>query len=325
LTVLKNADDKQPVLEVLAALLERPDVDGRTRKRIQDEIWTTRAGMQGEREAAYEIDFHYGSRESHAIIHDLRIEFSGRVAQIDHLLINRVLDVWVCETKSFSQGVKVDEFGEWYRYGGRFARGIASPVKQVERHIEVLRDVFDKGTVQLPRRVVTLKPSLIPVVLISNSARIDRPRTKRARAAVEGLEKVIKVEQLVSAIDHSIDARNPLRLMGKVVAPATVQALGRQLVELHRPAGTDWVAAKFGLSLMTPEDRVAVPPLVPAPSSTVVDAPASPKDKMCISCGKRVTGKVEAFLREHPDEFAGRMLCFECQRDTRRTRRRRAS
>jgi hypothetical protein len=49
MTVLKQADDKQPQLDALAVLLERPDLDARTRKRIQDEIWTTRAGIQGER------------------------------------------------------------------------------------------------------------------------------------------------------------------------------------------------------------------------------------------------------------------------------------
>jgi hypothetical protein len=43
MTVLKSADDKQPQLDALAALLERPDVDAHTRKRIQEEIWAVRA------------------------------------------------------------------------------------------------------------------------------------------------------------------------------------------------------------------------------------------------------------------------------------------
>jgi nuclease-like protein len=325
MTVLKHADDKQPVLDALAGLLERPDVDERTRKRIQEEIWATRAGIQGERDAAYEIDFHYASRKSHAIIHDLRIELNGRVAQIDHLLINRVLDVWVCETKAFSQGVKVDEFGEWYRYGGKFAHGAPSPVKQVERHIEVLKEVFDKGVVQLPRRVVTLKPSLMPIVLISNSARIDRPKSKRARESVEGLDKVIKIEQLVSAIDRSIDERNPIRLLGKLVTGATVQNLGQQLVGLHRPAGTDWVAAKFGLAPVATPVQTAADRLPASPQRTADVATSASPERPCVSCGRHVSDKVDAYLRENPDEFGGRYLCFDCQRDERRARRRRAS
>lgn len=121
MTVIKVADDRQPDIAALTALLERPDVHPRTRKRFEDEIWSVRAGIQGEREAAYE-DFHYAAGSSYAVIHDLRLEFGGRVAQIDHLLINQVLDIWVCETKAFSHVVKIDDHGEWYRYGGKFAQ-----------------------------------------------------------------------------------------------------------------------------------------------------------------------------------------------------------
>jgi hypothetical protein len=181
MTVLKVADDKQPQIDALTALLGRSDVDDRTRKLIEDEIWAVRSGIKGERDAAYEIDFHLATRESYAVIHDLRLEFAGRVAQIDHLLINRVLDFWVYETKAFSQGVKIDENGEWYRYGGKFARGMASPVKQNGRHVEVLRDVFAKGAPRLPRRLgVSLKPTFHPVVLISNTpaSTVQKPKPR---------------------------------------------------------------------------------------------------------------------------------------------------
>ena len=46
-----------------------------------------------------------------SVIHDLRIECEGRVAQIDHLLIGRFLDIWVCETKNFSEGIAINEQG----------------------------------------------------------------------------------------------------------------------------------------------------------------------------------------------------------------------
>jgi hypothetical protein len=40
-------------LDALTALLERPDVDARMGKHIEDEIWAVRAGIQGEREADF--------------------------------------------------------------------------------------------------------------------------------------------------------------------------------------------------------------------------------------------------------------------------------
>ena len=67
MTVIKVADDKQPQIDSLTGLLDRPEVDARTRKKIEDETWALRAGIQGERDAAYEIDFEYASRNAYMI------------------------------------------------------------------------------------------------------------------------------------------------------------------------------------------------------------------------------------------------------------------
>lgn len=300
MTVLKTADDKQPDLDTLQGLLGRSGLDEHARKRIQDEIWTMRAGIQGEREAAYEIDFHYGLGENHAVIHDLRLELNGRVAQMDHLIINRAFDVWICETKSFSQGVKINDLGEWSRYGAKFATGIPSPIEQNRRHLLVLEDVLKSGAIRLPRRLLTLKPRLLPVVLISNGARIDRPKSKKARDAIDGLDTVIKVEQLVQTINRSIDTRNPLSLVAKLVGKDTVHDLGRQLVGLHKPATFDW-AAKFGL----PSEPAAM-------ASTPVADQTLPAT--CADCGKGVSAKVVAFAMQHADRFSGAIVCYDCQR-----------
>ena len=119
---IKLADDKQPQLDALEALLTRPDVDGATRRRIEQEIRMIRAGVSGEREAAYEIEFHLGSHKNQMTIHDLRIECDGRVAQIDHLIINRLLDIWVCESKHFAEGVAINDHGEWVAFPPADAR-----------------------------------------------------------------------------------------------------------------------------------------------------------------------------------------------------------
>jgi hypothetical protein len=302
--ILKHADDKQPTLAELAALTRRADLEPRTKKLIEDEIWAIRAGVQGEEEAAYEIDFHYGNGKHHAVIHDLRVEVNGRVAQIDHLIINRALDVWICESKAFSQGVKINEHGEWSRYGGGRAHGMPSPVKQNQRHVEVLRDLFDSGTVRLPKRGVTIKPNLMPVVLVSNKARIDRPKY----ATVDGLETVIKVERLLETINRSVDTRNPLVLVAKLVGAETVIDLGQQLVALHRPHVVDW-AAKFGLVAARSSVLAAN---VPAPVPTL---------QVCAHCGRRVSDKVAQFSLDRREQFGGAVLCFDCQNDVRRERR----
>ncbi len=128
--LIKSADDKQPQLETRAALLARSDLGAETRRRIDQEVRSVRSGIAGERDAAYQIDFYFGPRPNWMVIHDLRLEVDGRVAQIDHLLLGRTFDVWVCESKHFAQGAGVNEHGEWTAYYRREARGIPSPVEQ---------------------------------------------------------------------------------------------------------------------------------------------------------------------------------------------------
>ena len=88
-----------------------------------------------------------------------RLEVDGRVAQIDHLIVNRFLHVWVCESKHFSEGVAVDEFGEWTGFSHGRPYGIGSPIEQNRKHIAVLNDAFRQRLVQPPKRLgFTLTP-----------------------------------------------------------------------------------------------------------------------------------------------------------------------
>jgi hypothetical protein len=48
-----------------------------------------RAGIAGERDAAYAIEFELGGCQNRCTIRDLRLEVDGRVAQIDHLIVRR--------------------------------------------------------------------------------------------------------------------------------------------------------------------------------------------------------------------------------------------
>ena len=253
--LIKSAGDKQAEIDALEALLVRPDVDGATRHRIELEIRMVRAGVSGERDAAYEIEFHLGSNRNQMTIHDLRIECDGRVAQIDHLIVNRLLDIWVCESKHFAEGVEINEHGEWVAFYGNRPHGIPSPIEQNRRHVMVLADVFAKGLAPLPTRLgITIKPQINSLVLVSDRARISRPKGRTAER-VEGLETVIKVDQLWPTIERAYNERN-IAALGKVVGRETVETVARNLAALHVPTNVDW-AARFGLS---PQPR-------PAPAS----------------------------------------------------------
>lgn len=128
--LIKKADDRSADIEILKALSARPDVSQDIRRLIDREVRNIQSGIRGEAEAAYEMEFHYGASKNWVIIHDLRLECNGRSAQIDHLLINRFLEIYVCESKRFSEGVAVNEQGEFSAFFGSKPYGIPSPLEQ---------------------------------------------------------------------------------------------------------------------------------------------------------------------------------------------------
>jgi hypothetical protein len=306
--LIKEANDRQGDIEALNGLLVRPGIDTATRKGVEVELRRVQAGARGEREAAYEIEFHYAKNENRMTIHDLRVEVDGRVAQIDHLIIDRLLGIWVCESKHFSEGVAVDDLGEWTGFYNRRPFGIGSPIEQNRKHIAVLNDVFDQGLVALPKRLgITIKPKLHSLVLVSKNARITRPKTKAGRARVPGLDSVIKVDRLKSILDGDMDSQG-VTAFRRIVGRGEIEKVARQLAGLHRPASIDW-HARFGIA-----DEVAAQP------ATQATASVRPTRQECQACGKRVSLAVIAFSRAHGDAFGDRILCMDCQQRARKGR-----
>lgn len=236
--ILKEADSKDAQLAELEGYLAAPGIPASARTYIERELKILRAGNKGERESAYDIDFYSGASKNRIVIHDLRIEHNGRVAQIDHLVLNRLLEVYVLETKHFSEGLSINEQGEFSIWFGGKPRGIPSPLEQNERHIAVLKDVFK--TLAMPKRLgIRLQPSFESLVLVSKNARIGRPEKLDT-------DRVLKSDQFERWIMKNIDSGSPL-MMAKLVSVETLTDIARQLLSLHCPLIPDY-RAKFGIA-----------------------------------------------------------------------------
>jgi hypothetical protein len=90
--ILKHKDDLASQIAELERLLSLPSLSKSQRDDLQDELGAIRAGNKGEKAAAYHIDFGWKDGKNSVVIHDLRIEHGGRVAQIDHLILMRTLE-----------------------------------------------------------------------------------------------------------------------------------------------------------------------------------------------------------------------------------------
>ncbi len=302
--LLKSADDRAPDIAALEALRARPGVDGRTIRAIEQEIWAIRLGAKAESDAAYLIDFDLRDSKNWAVIHDLRLEVDGQVAQIDHLAISRIFEIYVCESKSFTGGVKVNEHGEWVRFHDRKPVGIPSPVEQNRRHIAVIERAIKVGLIKLPRRVVALKPRFVNIVLVSEGGTVGRPRRR-----LPELDAIVKADQFRTTL---VNRDFPSVDMLKFIGSDTLAEFGRQLVALHRPVQRDW-AARFGLPVSATPTPTQTKTQTQIPSPTPARRPWLVKfDGPCSVCGTVLAKGAEAIWRQRDR----RMLCLACGADS---------
>jgi hypothetical protein len=280
--IIKNADDKTEQLSELERLLNiAPSI---LKGKIQQELRILRAGMKGEQEAAYLIDFDLRDSRNTCVIHDLRLEFKDRVAQIDHLLIHRSMKVYLVETKHFHAGIKVTETGEfmiWDAFRKHYV-GMPSPFAQNERHITVLKDVFS-ALIDLPRRLgIKLEPEFRSIVAVAPSARIERPRNFDT-------SNLVKADLIIKKLDEELLAANTLTAVAKLVSTDTIRDIAQQLIRLHRPIQFNY-AAKFGLEDSPAKARkinaepMAAPTMDAAEKTNTTQAPVADKSLACRKC-----------------------------------------
>jgi hypothetical protein len=309
--ILKPREDNRAAVDALEALLRHPAANSHDRHQIQRQIDAIRAGDMGESSAAYYADVFFGASKNWAVIHDLRIEHQGFVAQIDHILIGRLFDIWVLESKRFRNGIKIDERGECITWSGRRPIAVESPIEQNRRHVRILQDLLDAGRIPLPRRLgLPIKPKLHSLVLIAEG-RISRPN-----APVPGIETVIKTDQLRNTVIQRGEAGNPLDIV-KLVGTDTLESFARALVDLHTPITRDW-ERQFRLADRSPPNTE--PPKAPDPAPVALPpAPANAKAPTrkpagsCASCAAPLSTGVARFCQANQDRFGGQLLCMACQ------------
>jgi hypothetical protein len=288
--ILKEKDTREFDIKELERLLALP-LTAKQRSNVEKELNCLRLGEKGEKDSCYNIDFHYRHATNWIVIHDLRLEHMGQSAQIDHLLINRVLEFNVLETKNFSHGVKITENGEFMKWTGKQYEGIPSPIEQNKRHIELLEKVIKARDIIPKRTILSLSPSFKGYVLVDPEARVDRPATKKFDTS-----SVVKADAFVSHIEKEFDEIGiGITAFGKLVnlvSNEEVVGIGKKLVKLHKKPGKMAYAAKFGIN-----------------EKEVVKG-----GQTCQTCGVAVTDKAVSYCKANKELFGGNILCFNCQR-----------
>lgn len=298
--IIKERDSKEADINELSSLmsLNLPDNE---RFLVERELRFVKSGDRGESDSAYYIDFIYSNSKNWAVVHDLRLEFDGKVAQIDHLMINRMFEFYVLETKNFSYLVKIDEDGQFLVQHGNEYYSIPSPIEQNKRHIYLLKDLLTAKQIMPKRLGIRIVPSFHNYILVSSRSRVIRPSRKKFDTSM-----IIKSDTLETTIMDNLDHisnLSALSAVSKMVTSETLFEVAQDIAALHRPAGTDY-RKRFGIEdLASGQTRKPEHPDM-----------RSVKQYYCFTCKKTIAEKVAKFCWDNKNRFGGKAYCFDCQK-----------
>lgn len=251
--IIKNKDDSQDQIDYLSDLLERDFPDNK-KSLIERELKCLYSGNKGEDSSAYYLDFEFKKSKNWHVIHDLRLEHDGDVAQIDHLLIGRLMDVYVIESKNFNYGVSISDEGDFSYFYNNRPYAIASPISQNERHIKLInRFLVDNNL--LPKRLgITLKPKYRNIILVSPTSRLTKPKK-----GLYDCSSVMKGDKFLERFNKDLNTDNTIDDMisvSKIISQDSLKLFAEKLALHHQPITINY-KAKFGLDDTKSVDKVA--------------------------------------------------------------------
>ena len=316
--LLKKADDKSKRLKLLEDLQQSHALDARQKEWLQQELDRLRKGIQGERDAAHYLDNYLADGKNSVLIHDVRFVLEGETAQIDHLLINRLADVFLFETKNFSGNLRISDNGEFSVNYGRREFGIPSPLEQSRRHERVLAKLLARLEIK-PR--VGSQFQFHHVVLVDPKATITRPSPKTLDTSM-----VIKADQFPAWHkkfgDKDVGVLDAFRGLANLRNTDTVREWGEKLLRQHRPADLlnlpDFMLPTAPAQAPAPVIN-APAPVPPAPKlpvgagATPAALRAAPKTLVCAHCGSKISFPEGKFCWNNERRFGGLQYCREHQ------------
>jgi hypothetical protein len=301
--ILKNKDGRQADIQELNRLLTLGPT-AKQRFLIERELKCLVSGDRNEQNSAYYLDFKYKDNQNWVVLHDLRIEHRGRVAQIDHLLINRFLDIFVLESKNYYYGVKISEEGEFLLWDGKTYQAIESPFEQNQRHILALQQAIDDRKLAPSRLGFAIPTSCRNYILVAPTSKLIKPPT-----ASFDLSTVVKADAFVSLVTKWMEKKSIVEAP-KIIGTDTLREFGEKLVRLHRPGTIDYVA-KFGLKEAIASPPVAQSPIVAMPEPPIY-TPKTDSDATKLVCKKCQSEKLAIAY----GKFGYYFKCAACEGNT---------
>lgn len=178
---------------------------GEDAQKIEQQIKFLEIGKAGEKSLLFELE---NSFLPIMILHDVYIEHDGLNAQFDFIIVTRKFFL-VIEVKKYYGNIRVNEKGEFIRTVNRgtrtvFKEGIYSPIRQVERQVEVLRSML------VDHQVIKQTPIHYAVAFANEKTVID---LKKAPSAIK--DKVMRTDGVVAFLKAELAKKSPVYFLDK--------------------------------------------------------------------------------------------------------------
>lgn len=313
--ILKPADDKEKRLKLLQDLQLSSTLNFRQKKWLREESSRFQKGIQGERESAFYLDSYFKNNENYVVIHDLRFVHDGDVAQIDHLVINRGIGIYLIETKNYSGNLLINERGEFTVEYDEDRFGIPSPLEQSHRHERVLKRLLERLEIG-GRTGASL--DCYHLVMLHPKAKIERPPTKAFDTS-----NVIKADQFPTwhgkFVEKKFGLTDALKMAVNFRSRDTIKEWGDKLIRQHRPASL--IDLPEFMQPGQAQTAQAVKSDLPGHRQPV-DTPEKPalittgepvKTLICRSCNAKISFAEGKFCWNNAARFGGLQYCREHQ------------
>lgn len=236
--IIKDRDPAEKAVAQLTDLLSL-DIGSAKKFLVARELKRLNPNGNGGRTPAHFINFYCADCPDWAIIHDLKIESNGFATHIDHLLINKFLDILLFESRCYNDNIKITADGEFLVFDGCQYQSVNSPLDENKKRTEVLADLLNENKI-LPRRLgIPLKPQISAYVLVSPGANIIRPPE-----TVYDTSSVITADYLTQTLLRQLErlkrAFERIKRLPKAFKADTLAKVAAKLAAMNKPSLIDY-------------------------------------------------------------------------------------
>ncbi len=229
--VFKEIDSKTEEINQLTRLLEQSNSPAQ-KNFIKADLTRVENGYKAEKENAYYLDFGFKDNKHNILLHDIRIEHNGQVAQIDHIIINR-FGIEVLESKSFSGILSIKGDGSLDVKYGQKVKTFPNPIEQNNRHIELLKK-FLKENMKLSSNHKLFGIPITSMVLINPKTTITNHKLPNSFSRADSFRT-----QRIKNIDK-MGTIEVFKSLGGVMSFKRVEEIANFLIKSHKPKKFDY-------------------------------------------------------------------------------------